>query len=131
MKKALIAFLAIGILSLGAISYAHMWGSGPGFQGQDSKFFDETVDLRKELQEKMFDYQEAYRAGDEKKLETLEKEITGLQEKLYDKAKDAGVYGGRGFGRGFGPGMMWGYGGQRGYGRGGGPGYGCPGPYGW
>ncbi len=116
MKKAIIALIAIGILSVGAVSYAHMYGSGPGrgYQGAESgKFLDETADLRKELHEKTFEYREAYRAGDEKKAEALEKEITGLQEKLLDKAGDAGVFAGRGR-RGFGPG-----------------GYGCQGPYGW
>lgn len=133
MKKAIIALIAMGVLSFGALSYAHMWGYGPGrgYQGEESgKFLDETADLRKQLHEKTFEYREAYRAGDEKKVEALEKEITGLQEKLHDKADAAGVS--RGYGRGFGPGKhMWGYD-QKGYGRGYGPGgYGCQGPYGW
>lgn len=129
MRKALIALLAIGILSTGAVAYAHMWGpgTGPGWGYQSDegkKFLDETAELRGELHKKMFEYREAWRTGDEKKVTALDKEISGLQEKLYDKAREAGISTDRGFGGGFGPGMMWGYG------RGSGPGgYGCQGPY--
>jgi hypothetical protein len=155
MKKTLAIVLALGVLSLGAVASAHMWGGGPGWGGQGwgggpgacggpgwgggpsacggpgwgatpgwdgpawgaqseeaKKFFEATVDLRKKLHEKMFEYREAYRTGDEKKAETLDREIDELRAQLYAKAKETGFTGGwggprRGFGprsAGYGPG---------------------------
>ncbi len=104
---------------------------GPGWQSQSEeakKFLEDTSALRRELHTKMFEYREAYRAGDEKKLESLDKEIAGLQEKLDEKAKEAGISGSYGYGprKGYGPGPRW-----RGP-RGGGYGPGaCGGPGGW
>lgn len=120
MKKTIIAVMVLGVLALGTVAYAHMWGGGQGwgghmwgggpgwgYQGEESKkFLDETAGLRKDLNDKTFQYREAWRAGDEKKAEALEKEISELQGKLYDKAKESGYFTGRGYG--WGPGMMWG-----------------------
>jgi len=74
--------------------------------------------LRKQLSEKMFEYREAYRAGDDKKVESLGKEIYALRNQLREKAKEAGFTGGWGARRGYGP-----------RGSGYGPGW-CGGPYG-
>ncbi len=91
----------------------HMWG-GPGMHMQgygawnkeSRKFLDETVDLRKDMHAKMFDYREAWRRGDEEKAKALEKELDELGKKLDEKAGDMGLR--RGYpGRGYGPGMMW------------------------
>ncbi len=75
--------------------YGHMYGNQGGY---DQKFLDETVDERKELHQKRFEYMEAVRdpKTDDKTVTKLEKEITGLQEKLYAKAPRAE----RGFGYG-------------------------------
>jgi hypothetical protein len=69
----------------------HMGGpTGPGYgtNQTDQKFLDETADLRKELHKKRFEYFEAQRNPDttNKTMANLEKEITGLQEKIYENA---------------------------------------------
>jgi hypothetical protein len=71
-----------------------MWGGygrGPGnFQQSEEcqKFFDQNAGLRKELNDKRFDYFEAMRnpktTGES--LAKIEKEIRDLQEKIYAKA---------------------------------------------
>jgi hypothetical protein len=128
MKKLLIAIMAVSVLALGTAAYAHMWGgpgwgggqhmwgggpgygSGPGmmYGGGDKesrKFFEETADLRKELHNKMFEYREARWAGDEEKVEALDKDISELRAKVYEKAEGAGITkrsggcGGPGYGR--------------------------------
>ena len=117
MKKVLAILTVVTVLSIGAIAFAHGPGygghmgygygghmMGPGYGdhmgygdgghmmgrtgGYDQKFLDETIDLRKELHTKKFEYMEAVRdpRTDEKTVTELEKEITGLQEKLYAKA---------------------------------------------
>jgi Spy/CpxP family protein refolding chaperone len=136
MKKLLIALMAVGVLALGTAAYAHMWGGGPGWGGgqhmwgggpgygsgpgmmygygdkETRKFFDETADQRKELHNKMFEYREARWAGDAEKAEALEKDISELQAKMYEKAEGAGIT--KRFGRGgYGPGGC----GGPGYGR--------------
>src|SRR4030042_311806 len=72
------------------------YGMGPGMMGQGynwqspecQKFHDDTVQLRKQLHEKRFDYFEASRnpktTGED--LTKIEKEIKDLQENLYLKA---------------------------------------------
>ena len=114
MKK-LVALLAISLLlSVVAIAYAQGpgmmgggysmgpgmmgggYGMGPGMMGQCynwrspecQKFYDDTVQLRKQLHEKRFDYFEAFRnpktTGED--ITKIENEIEDLQEKLYLKA---------------------------------------------
>jgi hypothetical protein len=58
-----------------------------------------TADLRRDLHEKRFEYFEAQRDPDttNKTLANLEREITGLQEKLYENALRT-AYGGTGRG---------------------------------
>ncbi len=105
MKKAVIAIGLVALLGFGTAAYAHMMGGGygmmgpgygmmgPGYghmwggaAGKDTrKFFEETADLRREMNEKMFDYREAYWSGDTEKAETLEKEITALRDKIHEK----------------------------------------------
>lgn len=134
MRKAIIAVVGVIALLAAGTAYAHMygwgggygpgygghmWGGGPGAMWgygandeETQKFLDETADVRRELNEKRFELQEAYRAGDKEKVETLRKEVDKLQEQLAEKG---------GFERGE----------RRGYGpRAGGYGY-CGGPYGW
>ena len=105
MKKALIGFTVLTLIAFGAIAYAHGPGwfgggyhhmTGPGYGGHmmgwmggyDQKFLDQTVESRKELHEKQFEYAEAIRNPNTKPetITKLEKEITDLQEKLYTKA---------------------------------------------
>jgi hypothetical protein len=116
MKKVLAILTVVTVLSIGAIAFAHGSGygghmgyrygnhMGSGYGGHmgygdgghmmgrtgsyDQKFLDETADERKELHQKKFEYMEAVRdpKTDEKTVTKLEKEITGLQEKLYAKA---------------------------------------------
>ncbi|GAB4548211.1 MAG: hypothetical protein Fur0020_16060 [Thermodesulfovibrionia bacterium] len=56
------------------------------------KFLDETVDLRRELNAKRFDYLEALRNPNTppEKIERLEKEIQELEDKIEDKAPPIG-----------------------------------------
>lgn len=158
MRKALVALLVIGMVSVAAVSYAHMRGGGhgpggydgPGYggygmmrggDGYDEKTMDETYDLRKALHDKKFQFKEALRKGDEENIEALEKELRKLKDELYEKlgvtgkSGKRGKYGKRGKGydrRGHGP--RWGYdsGGCGGPAYGGYGGYGgCGGPCGW
>jgi hypothetical protein len=73
-----------------------MDGSGHGSR-DDTQFLDETVDLRKELHEKKFDYFEASRnpETDPALLTKLEKELNDIQSKIREKAPQAN-YGGYG-----------------------------------
>jgi mono/diheme cytochrome c family protein len=64
---------------------------GPGYYGYSpecQKFYDETLDLRKELNNKRFEYFEALRnpktTGED--VAKLEREMNGLQNKIYSKA---------------------------------------------
>jgi hypothetical protein len=63
-------------------------GSGYGTNQTDQKFLDETADLRKDLHGKRFEYFEAQRNPKTtcKTLTKLEKEIYGIQEKIYEKS---------------------------------------------
>jgi hypothetical protein len=96
MRKALVAVLVIVMVSVAAVSYAHMRGGYGGDYGGgygmmrggeevDQKKLDETYDLRKTLHDKKFEYREARIKGDEDKLEALEKEIEKLKEEIYEK----------------------------------------------
>ena len=105
MKKTLIGITILTLIAFGAIAYAHgpgwvgggyhhMTGLGYGghmigwTDGYDQKFLDETVEARKQLHDKQFEYAEAIRNPNTKPetITELEKEITDLQEKLYAKA---------------------------------------------
>jgi hypothetical protein len=68
-------------------------GPGYGFMGRggytaDSKFLDETAELRKELHTKRFEYFEALRnpKTTPETIAKLEKEIREIQEKIYEKS---------------------------------------------
>lgn len=96
---------------------------------ESRKFYAETFDLRKALNEKRFDYNEALRAGDEKRADEVVKDIEAIQDRIEEKAEKAGIYKKqRGYGRGYGPDQGGGCGGNCGDGprRGG-----CGGPRGW
>jgi len=60
----------------------------PGYESRMKKFLDDTVDLRREIHARMFDYHEALRndeaTGDD--IVELEKKIYDLQEQVRDKA---------------------------------------------
>ena len=64
------------------------WNTGPDRSGYDQKFLNETRELRKELNDKRFEYFEALRNPESKpdKIAKLEKEISELQQKLYEKS---------------------------------------------
>jgi len=121
MKKTLIGFAVLTLIAFGAIAYAqspgwfggyhmgpgHGYGynmMGPGYGGHmrgwtggyDQKFLDETVEVRKELHDKQFEYSEAIRNPNTKPetITKLEREITELQGNTYAKAP-------RGTNRGF------------------------------
>ncbi len=55
---------------------------------QNQKFLDDTVALRKEMQDKRFDYREALRnpKTTRQQLSKIEKEMIDLRDKIYDKA---------------------------------------------
>jgi hypothetical protein len=89
--------------------YGPMMGYGPGYGAGDETFLKETADLRRTINEKRFDYYEAVRTGDEKKAESLSKELDTLYDKLAEKAPEG--FRGRGYARGgYGPMMGSGYG---------------------
>ena len=124
MKKGLFGLAALTLIAVGAIAYAHGPGwygdnqggpfygygyhmMGPGYGGPmtgwrgggyDKKFLDETAGLRKELNEKKFDYFEAIRHPntDPETVAKLEQELGELQDKLYAKAPQGSD---RGYGR--------------------------------
>jgi len=64
---------------------------GQNYQNNDAyhKFMDDTVDLRKELNGKRFEYAEMMRNPNTSREEiaSLEKEIFNLQQQLHDKAR--------------------------------------------
>ena len=125
MKK-LVAVLAVAsLMAVGAIAYAHGSGggccgemTGPGYgahmmgpgygghmmgrggtgNGYDQKFLDETVEQRRELHNKKFEYFEALRNPETapETITKLEKEIHELQETIHKKAPRAvhGKFGG-------------------------------------
>jgi len=103
-----------GMMGQGMMGQGYGGGcNGPGGQGgwdTDSKEFKEfwkaTVDLRKAVHDKMFELKEAYVTDNEKAIDKLEKEIDDLREKIYDKAKDAGLVKKHKRGRGYGSGWM-------------------------
>jgi hypothetical protein len=113
VRKAVVLLSVIALLAIGGVSYAHMRDDGG--QGHmrggghdacycaggpsDGKFLDETVEQRRELHSKRFDYMEALRLRNYEKAETLEKEIEAIQDKL--EANSGGTEG-KGFGRGYG-----------------------------
>lgn len=114
MKKLLVALTLFSLITAGAMAYGHGmggWGGyGMGFgygghmmgyghmgpmmggYGYDQKFLDETRELRKQLHEKMFEYQEAIRdpKTTPETVTALEKEIYELKEKIYDKSPRKG-----------------------------------------
>ncbi|MEW6600257.1 MAG: hypothetical protein AB1499_04750 [Nitrospirota bacterium] len=128
MKKVLAGIAVLLIISAGALAFAHgpgrpgghmmgpgygTWMSGPGYGGMfmgmrarggvsDQKFLDETVDLRKELHNKKFEYFEASR-DPKTTLETLSnlrKEIYDIKSQIREKAPrmadgNLSAYGGR------------------------------------
>ncbi len=122
MKKLLIGLALISLVAVGAVAYGHEtggWGGygmgtgygghmigyghmGPmmGGYGYDQKFLDETAELRKELNEKRFEYLEALRSPDTtpEKIAGLEKEIYELQAKVYEKSPRKGFTGPGGYG---------------------------------
>ncbi len=77
-----------GVMGPGMMGY----GMRPGMWGYSAetyqKFLNETADLRKELHNKRFEYFEALRNPDTKPetITGIEKEIQGLQSKIYEKA---------------------------------------------
>lgn len=111
MKQVLIGLTILTLIAVGAIAYAqgpgrhggnqspcyayggyHMKGVGYGGPtkgwrgtGYDQEFLDETVDLRKELNEKRFDYFEAKRnpKTDPETVAKLEKELRELRDQLH------------------------------------------------
>jgi hypothetical protein len=114
-----IAVLAVAaITAFGVMAYAHggpgSWGghmmgtghmtapghmAGPGMYGygMGEKFLDDTVEIRRNLHHKKFEYAEAIRNPDtsSEDMKKLEEEIYGLQKKLKEKAPPA-AYGSRG-----------------------------------
>jgi len=131
MKKVLVIIAAVAALGIGSVASAHMYGTGSGYGygghmmgygygpmmgygygpmmgygygygTADSKTLEKTADLRRQLNDKQFEYSEALRTGDEKTAETLAKEIDELSAKI-GTATPASTYTARG---GFGPGSF-------------------------
>jgi len=106
MKKALIVLGGLLLLLASVTAYAQ-WGM-PMMRGsysvEEQKALDETLELRKDLHLKRFEFREALRKGDYQKAEAIEKEMDAIAEKL--EAKLGPVYGKakarRGYGMGYG-----------------------------
>jgi hypothetical protein len=97
MKKILIGVMVLSILLVTAAAFARPWG-GPagktkGISAEQQKFFDETLELRKEMHDIRFELREAYRAPnpDEQKIAALENEIVIIREQIRSKADEFGV----------------------------------------
>ncbi len=115
MKKLLIGISLVSILAFGTVAFAQgMGGWGGGHMGgsnnvghmmdrssgghmggqtgqryeEDETFLDETVDIRKELHGKRFEYAEASRDPNTTigTIRALEKEIYDLERKVNEKA---------------------------------------------
>ena len=71
--------------------YGNGWNSGQnGWNSQtNQKFLDDTVKLRKELNDKRFEYQEAVRNPNtsREQLAKIEKDIIDLRTQIWDKAQ--------------------------------------------
>ena len=71
--------------------YNHPGAAGFGRNGwtseQNQKFLDDTVELRKEMHNKRFEYREALRnpKTTRHQLSKIEKEMIDLRDKIYDK----------------------------------------------
>lgn len=126
MKKALGTLTVVTVLAIGVAAYAgpgfwsggHMtgygygsgYGMGPGMMGygehmygrssNNRKFLDETADLRKELNNKRFEYFGAIRDPEtgSKTITELEQDISSIQEQLYEKSPRTAYRGGGAFG---------------------------------
>ncbi len=113
MKKTLAALTIVAVLSFGALAFAHGGGYGGGMMGggngygmmgggygnhmqgrgdsygdtkESGEFMEKTADLRREMSKLRFEFEEAYRAGDEKTAEKLYKSMEELAEKIHDMA---------------------------------------------
>ncbi|HHN63992.1 MAG TPA: hypothetical protein ENK09_01345 [Nitrospirae bacterium] len=132
MKRLVLTLTVVALIAIGTVAYAigpgWWWGGGammasagygPGYMmdycpvgygtgyGYDQKFLQDTRDLRKQLTERRFEYFEALRdpATTPETIAKLEKEITDLQQKIYEKAPKTAFRGGYGWtGR---PGWCW------------------------
>ena len=78
----------------------HMQGRGNGYGDtkETREFMEKTADLRREMSKLRFEFEEAYRAGDEKTAEKLYKSMEELAEKIHDKAPKGNFFS-RGLGR--------------------------------
>ena len=78
----------------------HMQGRGNGYGDtkETREFMEKTADLRREMSKLRFEFDEAYRAGDEKTAKKLYKSIEELAEKIHDKAPKGNFFS-RGFSR--------------------------------
>ncbi|MFH0780687.1 MAG: hypothetical protein V2B20_01890 [Pseudomonadota bacterium] len=72
--------------------YNHPGAAGVGRNGwtseQNQKYLDDTVELRKAMHDKRFEYREALRnpKTTRQQLSMMEKEMIDLRDKIYDKA---------------------------------------------
>jgi len=109
MKTILAIIAVVSLLVVGTMAFAHGtggWGSGhmgqgygghmgqgygkgggPG-AGADQEFLDKTVDMRKALHDKKFEYRELARKPEttNKEMRKLEKEIFDIQENIREIA---------------------------------------------
>lgn len=76
------------------------YGDGDGYRESkaEKKYLDETAGLRREFNEKRFEYDEAVRNGDKDKAEKLAKELDEINDKIYSKAPKTGYRGRGGYG---------------------------------
>lgn len=120
MKKTLTILTAVAVLGFATLAFAHgggfgwggghmmgyggygghMMGWGPGNDStkDTSEYLDKTSDLRREFNEKRFDYMEALRSGDEEKSEKIAKELDEISKTLYKDAPKDRTYARGGYG---------------------------------
>jgi hypothetical protein len=97
MKKIFFGLMGLTLLLIAVAAFAHpremMEDKTRQVSAEQQKFFEETKELRKAMHDKRFELMEAYRAvdPDEQKIDGLEKEMTGIREKIQARAKELGV----------------------------------------
>ncbi len=123
MKKALAVLTVVAVLGFGTLAFAH-GGGGGGMMGggmmgggmmrggngygdgygmmrggndkETKDFMEKTADLRRDLNKMRFEFDEAYRSGDETKARSLYQAIEELVEKIRQMAPKDSNYGGYG-----------------------------------
>lgn len=95
MKRSLIALLATAVMLIAAVAFARPFGmmDGRNATPEQQKFFEQTLDLRKQMHDKRFELMELSRRADADSLKVadLENQINTLRARIQEKAKEMNV----------------------------------------